>query len=225
MAFRLPYLSTSAGVKRREKDTSTVGINNCSLPPPLTLLFHLTFSGFNSLRLDPKTSNVGELKGENMKRYKLAISLTAVVTFALLAVVLRAQIYTAAQRLNDDPRALSPAVVLLGDENHGVVFKTAAINSDASVANCFRCVKANTVHLGTGFYQVAFDENVQATNGWSRWVQPDTLAAGEENAWCNTADRSGDPNAIFVNCQHEGGPGSQGNSVPVDTSFFIFVAR
>jgi hypothetical protein len=31
--------------------------------------------------------------------------------------------------------------------------------------------------------------------------------------------------AIFVNCQHEGGPGSGGNSVPADTSFFIFVAR
>jgi hypothetical protein len=221
VAFRLLFLSALAGVKNREKSTSAVGIDIYSFLPPL----YVALSRFNSLRLDTRTSNVGESKGENMKRCKWAISLTAVVAFGLLAVVLRAQIYTAAQRLNDNPGELASAGLTLGQATRGVVFKTAAITGGGGVANCFRCVPASTIHLGTGFYQVAFDENVQATNGWSRWVQPDTLAAGEENAWCNTADRAGDPNAIFVNCQHEGGPGSQGNSVPVDTSFFIFVAR
>jgi len=155
-----------------------------------------------------------------MKRYILALSL---ITFAVLAVYVSAQ--EIAVRNSSLNGGFAPLSFTLGQATRGVVFKTAAITGGGGVANCFRCVPASTIHLGTGFYQVAFDENVQAANGWSRWVQPDTLAAGEENAWCNTADRAGDPNAIFVNCQHEGGAGSQGNSVPVDTSFFIFVAR
>jgi hypothetical protein len=111
------------------------------------------------------------------------------------------------------------------EPTRGVVFFTAAINSTGTVASCFECVPANTMRLGTGWYQIDFGQNVQAVNGWSRWVQPDTLTTGTENAWCNTADRAGDPNAVWVNCQTTGGPGSQGNSKFVDTSFFLFVAR
>jgi len=108
----------------------------------------------------------------------------------------------------------------------GVVFFTAGINSDGSIASCFHCSPApKTTRLGVGAYQVDFGQNVQAVNGWSRWVQADTLTIGSENAWCNTADRFGDNNAVFVNCQTTGGPGSMGNSKPVDTSFFMFVAR
>jgi hypothetical protein len=117
------------------------------------------------------------------------------------------------------------AALTLNQATRGVVFKTAAINSNGSVASCFRCVGSSTVHLGTGEYQVTFDENVQAVNGWSRFVQVDTLGIGTSNAWCTTADRYLVPNAIWVSCQAPGGPGSQGNSKAVDTSFFIFVAR
>jgi len=107
----------------------------------------------------------------------------------------------------------------------GVVFFTAAINSDGSVAGCFGCNTTNTKKLGVGTYQIDFGQNIQAVNGWSRWVQPDTLTFGTENVWCNTADRAGVDNAIWVNCQTSGGPGSQGNSKPADASFFLFVAR
>jgi hypothetical protein len=107
----------------------------------------------------------------------------------------------------------------------GVVFFTAAINSDGTVASCFGCNAAQTKKLGTGEYQIDFGQNVQAINGWSRWVQPDTLTIDTENVWCNTADRSGDIDAVWINCQTSGGPGSQGNSKPADASFFLFVAR
>jgi hypothetical protein len=107
----------------------------------------------------------------------------------------------------------------------GVVFFTAAMNSDGSIAGCFGCNAANTKRLGVGEYQLDFGQNVQAINGWSRWLQVDTLTTGTENAWCNTADRFLNHNAVWVNCQTSGGPGSQGNSKPVDASFFLFVAR
>ena len=123
------------------------------------------------------------------------------------------------------PLGIAPALIL-NDATRGVVFKTAGINgSDGSVASCFRCDRASTLRLGTGIYQVAFDENVQAVHGWSRWVQVDTLTTGSSNAWCTTADRASVPNAIWVSCQTPGGPGSQGNSKAADVSFFIFVAR
>lgn len=114
---------------------------------------------------------------------------------------------------------------LSAQPTRGVVFFTAAINSDGSIGGCFGCNTANTKRLGVGQYQIDFGQNVQAINGWSRWVQADTLTFGTENAWCNTADRAGDDNAVWVNCQASGGPGSQGNSKPVDASFFLFVAR
>jgi hypothetical protein len=107
----------------------------------------------------------------------------------------------------------------------GVVFFTATINSDGSIGGCFGCNATNTKRIAVGEYQVDFGQNIQAINGWSRWVQPDTLSTGTENAWCNTADRAGDDNAVWINCQTSGGPGSQGNSKAVDASFFLFVAR
>jgi hypothetical protein len=160
-----------------------------------------------------------------MRRYTWVLGLAVLVAVALLAVYLPAQNENAAQNGFANGELAPADVTLSGGINRGVVFKTAAINTDGTVASCFRCVKANTIRLSTGTYQVAFDELVQANQGWSRWVQADTLTTGSENAWCNTADRSGSPDAIYVNCQHEGGAGSGGNSVPVDTSFFIFVAR
>src|SRR6516164_1433414 len=99
----------------------------------------------------------------------------------------------------------------------GVVFFSAAINSDGSIASCFNCDPTDTFQIGVGQYQIGFGQDVEAINGWSRWVQADTLTAGSEDAWCNTADRAGDVNAVWVNCQHAGGPGSMGNSAPFDT--------
>ena len=160
-----------------------------------------------------------------MKRYTWAISLAALVTFALLAVHLSAQNDNAVQNGLVNGVAEPAGITLSGGIARGVVFKTAAINTDGSVAGCFRCDRTHTLHLNTGQYQVAFDELVTANQGWSRWVQVDTLSTGSENAWCTTADRVGDTNAIYVQCQHEGGAGSMGNSVLADTSFFIFVAR
>lgn len=160
-----------------------------------------------------------------MKRYTWSLFLAALVAFALLAVHLSAQNDNAVENTNLNGGLAPQAITLSGGIDRGVVFKTAAINTDGSVASCFRCDKLHTVHLGTGAYQVAFDELVTANQGWSRFVQVDTLTTGTINAWCTTADRSGDANAIYVQCQHEGGPGSNGNSAPVDASFFIFVAR
>lgn len=103
----------------------------------------------------------------------------------------------------------------------GVVFFTAAINSNGSVASCFGCNVAKTIRVAMGRYIVDFGQNVQAINGWSRWAQPDTLQVGivgcsgvtctdGPGAWCTTADSAADSNAVWVNCQHAGGPGSQG---------------
>jgi hypothetical protein len=113
----------------------------------------------------------------------------------------------------------------------GVVFFTAAINSDGSVASCFGCNITKTMRVTVGRYIVDFGQNVQAINGWSRWVQADTLQTGivgtsnNPGAWCTTADSAADSNAVWINCQHSGGPGSQGQAQFFDTSFFLFVAR
>jgi len=107
----------------------------------------------------------------------------------------------------------------LAGQTRGVVFYDAGINSDGSVANCFGCNKVNTIHLGTGTYQVAFNTVITANSGWSRWVQVDTLSTGSIfNVSCTTADRAGLTSAIFVSCVN-------GTGVAQDTSFFLFVAR
>jgi hypothetical protein len=151
--------------------------------------------------------------------------LSLLVTVALSAGFGRAWAFEEDNLLPGEEAPSAP--VTLSQATRGVVFYTAAINASGTpvVASCFGCNIATTLHLATGQYQVGFNVNVQATNGWSRWVQADTLTIGSENAWCNTADRAGVPRAIYVNCQTSGGPGSMGNSKPVDTSFFLFVAR
>ena len=169
-----------------------------------------------------------------MKRLVVASANVALlslgIAFSSAAVAQTAQenpgVARSAQENNTRP-GLTPENVAPGSlqPTRGVVFFTAAINSDGSIGGCFGCNTANTKRLGVGQYQIDFGQNVQAINGWSRWVQADTLTFGTENAWCNTADRAGDDNAVWVNCQTSGGPGSQGNSKPVDASFFLFVAR
>ncbi len=151
------------------------------------------------------------------------VALTSVVFMSIGAAV-GAAAQTAHEENNISP-GHKPANITSAQPTRGVVFLTAAVNSDGSLGSCFGCNTANTKRLGVGQYQIDFGQNVQAVNGWSRWVQPDTLTTGTENAWCNTADRAGDGNAVWVNCQTSGGPGSQGNSKPVDASFFLFVAR
>jgi len=102
----------------------------------------------------------------------------------------------------------------------GSVKCTADINSDGSVLACKSCNTANTKSLGTGEYQVEFKApctNILAIDGWSRWVQPDALNTGSTYAYCTTADRRGDANAVWVQCQN--------NSGPVNTSFFLFIAK
>jgi hypothetical protein len=137
-----------------------------------------------------------------------------------------------AEELNSRP-GLRPLDLTPGSAQptRGVVFFTAAINSNGSVASCFNCNTAKTSRVADGRYVVDFGQNVQAVNGWSRWVQPDTLQTGivgtatNPGASCTTADSAADSNAVWVNCQHSGGPGSQGHAEFFDNSFFLFVAR
>ena len=141
-----------------------------------------------------------------------------VLTVAVAGVLLFPTTRSAAQ---DDAALRNGAVpldVTLGQATRGVVFFTAAVNTDGTLASCFYVVSCTATHLGTGIYQVDFGENVQATNGYSRWVQPDTLTTGTESTFCDTADRAGDNNAVWVNCQNSAGTAT-------NTSFFLFVAR
>ena len=136
-----------------------------------------------------------------------------------LAALLMATCSAAAQAPNgaDLTHAARP-LISLPFATRGVVFKTAALNPDGTLASCFACV--SSIHLGTGLYQVTFNTNVQAINGWSRWLQVDTLTTGSiANVSCTTADRAGNVDAVFVECTH-------GNTGALtDTSFFLFVAR
>ena len=119
-------------------------------------------------------------------------------------------------RSASDPEADVP--VTLSQPTRGVVFYTAAINSDGTIARCFGCVAASTSRVGLGQYQVGFTAGVTANSGHSRWVQVDTLTIGSVQAMCNTADRVGVVRAVWVNCFDV-------NGVAVDTNFFLFVAR
>lgn len=115
------------------------------------------------------------------------------------------------------------AAVTHSTATRGQVMCTAAINADGSVASCFNCNKdvTETLKLSTGTYQVAFQgicDNAQASKGWSRWVQVDTLTDGTQNAYCTTADRAGKPKAVWVQCRDHDG-------AYVDASFFLFLAR
>lgn len=148
------------------------------------------------------------------KRFVWVLSMMAITLFVLTSTSLSSA-QDAAAMANGGPAAAA-APVILSQVTRGVVFYTAAINSDGSVASCFSC--ASATHLGTGQYQVDFGTNVQAANGFSRWTQADTLSTGSTGAYCDTADRAGDTSAVWINCQNAAG-------TAVDTSFFLFVAR
>lgn len=112
-----------------------------------------------------------------------------------------------------------PSVVLAPTK--GKVKATAAINTDGTVASCSKCNPVNTLRLNIGQYQVDFAPkfpNVAAVNGFSRWVQPDTLGGGQFTRFCTTADRETVPSAVFVQCTDQTG-------AFVDTSFYLFLAR
>ena len=169
----------------------------------------------------PETSKVPKTlkEAKNMKRYMWIIP---VVTLTVVAFFTASRRFDAASvdDQNGGDRTVAPLDGTINTPTRGVVFKTAAINSVATVANCFRCNRANTFTLGTGLYQVGFDENVQANNGWSRWVQVDTLSTGSiSNVSCTTADRAGVPSAVWVACFNNA------TGLPANTSFFLFVAR
>lgn len=120
---------------------------------------------------------------------------------------------------NGSRNGVAAAAVSLNSQTRGVVFDTAAVNSDGTIAKCFQCSTSNSFHIGTGEYQVEFKSSHLANDGWSRWVQVDTLSTGSiNNVSCATADRSGDDKAIWINC-------FDGSGNPVDTSFFLFSAR
>lgn len=125
----------------------------------------------------------------------------------------------------DDNRATSSpsAVVPLTTPKatNGSVKCTANINSDGSVLACKHCNPSDTTHVATGEYSVGFNkpcQNILAVNGWSRWVQVDTLAFGTAHGTCTTADRVTDANAVWVAC-------FDGSGNPADASFFLFVAK
>jgi hypothetical protein len=154
-------------------------------------------------------------------------------TFLIASVlVLSAAILIFAQDDNgpNGPKAeATPSDITLANASHGVIFGEAAINADGTVASCFNCNKSTTMQIKAGAYQVGFQGfgqgQIQATNGFSRWVQVDALGTGSLNAWCTTADRYEVPGAVFVQCWKLGGSVSLGNPIPADVSFFLFVAR
>jgi hypothetical protein len=120
---------------------------------------------------------------------------------------------------NTDTAAAIPLTTTPKATN-GSVKCTASINSDGSVLACKHCDATDTTRLNTGEYKVGFKkpcQNLLAVNGWSRWAQADTLSTSNTTAYCTTADRTGDSNAIYVQCQDAGGV--------KDSSFFLFVAR
>ncbi len=153
-----------------------------------------------------------------MKRFVsgLMVGVAGVLLAAVLAPAAFAQ-----SASTDNGVATVPSASKGPKFTNGSVKCTADINTDGSVLSCKHCNAADTVHIATGEYQVGFKRpclNILAVKGWSRWVQPDTLTIGQEQAYCTTADRDGDANAIYVACFD-----SSGN--PADASFFLFVAR
>jgi hypothetical protein len=154
--------------------------------------------------------------GEVMKKAWIVTNAGAAFALAVMTVAGFAFAFGAD---NEEGSTATPASASFKATN-GIVKCTAAINADGSVAACKHCNPADTKHLSTGTYSVGFSApclNVRAPNGFSRWVQADALGTGSTDAYCTTADRRQDPNAIFVQCQNAGGT--------VDTPFFLFVAR
>jgi hypothetical protein len=142
---------------------------------------------------------------------------------AVLAVGICVTAGVAFAQQGDAPAVKPSAVVpnVTAKATSGSVKCTADINADGSVLACKHCNTGDTMHLGTtGEYQVGFSkpcQGITTANGWSRWVQVDPLTDSNANAYCTTADRTGDTNAIYVQCQNASGL--------VDTPFYLFVAR
>lgn len=145
-----------------------------------------------------------------MKRFMWLAPVIALVAIAVYS----------APRESDENGTVKPEAVTISHATRGVVFMTAAVNSNATIASCFLCLTSNTKLVSTGEYQINFTQNVQAANGWSRWVQVDTLSTGSiNNVSCTTADRAGVTTAVWVACfNNETG-------APTNTSFFLFLAR
>jgi hypothetical protein len=141
-----------------------------------------------------------------------------IVIIACLTVVFSAVAYAE----NDGGPAAkeTPAATVVA--TRGVVFCTATINADGTVAGGFGVNRAGTTHPNPGVYNVKFVApcvNIQAANGWSRWTQVDTLGFGTTSGSCHTADLALDPaHGVWVNCEDETG-------ARADRSFFLFVAR
>ena len=152
-----------------------------------------------------------------MKRLLWVLSVVALTTVAFFT----ASRHFAVSSESHNGDGAVPEDVTLEAATRGMVRATAAINSNGTVASCFGCNRSSTGRVGTGEYQVIFNEpNVQAANGWSRWLQVDTLG---KNFWinrsCTTADRTGHVNGVWVSCF------DNQTGAPADTSFFLFVAR
>jgi hypothetical protein len=119
---------------------------------------------------------------------------------------------------------MSEASVPIGSlkANGGDVVCTAAVNNDGTLASSRSgsFVQSST-RLGLGQYQVLFNTpcgNVTAANGFARFVQVDTLTIGTTDGSCQTANRSGAINGVWINCSNSAG-------IPADRSFFLFVTR
>ena len=152
-----------------------------------------------------------------VKRFAGVLALVGLVAFGVYSLSVPAYAED-----NGGPKA---ADITLSNASHGVVFATAGINADGTIANGFNVNKTTTLHLTTGTYQVGFanfgNGAITANNGYWRWVQPDTLTIDTLQAYCITADRVGVTTAIWVECY-----GWNGTAVvPTDTSFFLYVAH
>jgi hypothetical protein len=90
-----------------------------------------------------------------MKRL-VALTAAATVSFGVVlsgaAVAQNAAISQSAANTEGGIRPLN-LVPGSAEPTRGVVFFTAAINSDGTIASCFDCVAANTKRLGVGQYQ------------------------------------------------------------------------
>jgi len=107
----------------------------------------------------------------NKRRLVLyAFSASAVLALALTASRRYSQA-TSAHNGGSATTAETPSILINPlKANRGVVFNTAAINEDATVAVCFNCVPQKTFQVSTGEYQVDVGHNVQAISpGTRQW--------------------------------------------------------
>jgi hypothetical protein len=119
-------------------------------------------------------------------------------------------------------RMMAAPMSTTGTSNHGHFVCTAAINANGTVFSGEYVNASQTLHLGTGTYQVGFNTpcaDVRIAGGWFRIAQPDTLTYGTlPSETCTVADRYGVPSAIWIQCYNSTG-------ALVDTSFTLHVSR